>query len=114
MWTSSCVVKAEVGRYADFDYMRFFVSGYNLSNSIGVVCNNGPPGMTRELARTVLRANARFHTLAGWLRNETAMKTLDEEYKSKLTPALRETVDREVDRRQAHVAQKGAALLAER
>lgn len=102
------------GRYADFDYMRYFVSGYNLSNSIGVVCNNGPPGMSRELARTVLRANARFHTLAGWVRNETAMQILDEEYKRKLTPALRETVDREVDRRQAEVAEKGAALQAER
>ena len=100
--------------YADFDYMRFFVSGYNLSNSIGVVCNNGPPGITRELARSVLHANARFHTLAGWLPNENTMQILDEEYKSKLTPALRETVDGQIDRRQAQVARKAAAMQAER
>ena len=102
------------GRYADFEYMRFFVSGYNVSNSIGVVCNNGPPGLTRELAKSVVEANARFHTLAGWTQNETTMQILDEEYTSKLTPALEETVDREVDRRQALVAQKTVAMQAER
>lgn len=101
-------------RYADFDYMRFFVSGYNVNNSIGVICNNGPPGMTRELARDVLRANARFHTLAGWIPNETTMQILSEEYTSKLTSGLKETVDREVDRRQAEVARKAAAMQAER
>ncbi len=102
------------GRYADFDYMRFFVSGYNVSNSIGVVCNNGPPGLTRELAKSAVEANARFHTLAGWIQNKTTMQILDEEYKAKLTPALKEAVDREVDRRQTQVAQKTAAMQAER
>jgi hypothetical protein len=100
--------------YADFDYMRFFVSGYNVSNSIGVVCNNGPPGLTRELARDVIRVNARFHTLAGWIPDETTMQILNEEYRSKLTPALQEIVNQEVDRRQTQVARKAAAMLAER
>ena len=79
-----------------------------------VICNNGPPGMTRELARDVLRANARFHTLAGWIPNKTTMQILSEEYTSKLTSGLKETVDREVDRRQAEVAGKAAAMQAER
>lgn len=91
-------------RYGDFEYLRFFVSGYNVHNSIGVLCNNGPTQVTPELARQVLRANARFHTIAGWTANPSVMAALKEHYHARLTPALRAEVDREVDRRQAQVA----------
>ena len=84
--------------YGRFDYLRFFVSGYNLSNSVGVLCNNGPVGITPQLARDVLKANARFHTLAGWLEQPHFMKTLNDEYRAKLTPDLRDTVEREIER----------------
>jgi len=100
--------------YGRFDYLRFFVSGYNISNSVGVLCNNGPVGITPQLARDVLKANARFHTLAGWLEQPNLMQTLNDEYRAKLTPDLRDTVEREVDARQALVAQKAAAAKADR
>jgi hypothetical protein len=101
-------------RYADFDYLRFFVSGYNVNNCLGVLCNNGPPGLTPELIRDVLRANARFHTLASWLDRPELMDLLNREYRPRLTPELRERVGREADDRQAQVAAKAAAARAER
>ena len=91
-------------RYGDFDYLRFFVSGYNVHNSIGVICNNGPTQVTPELASTLLRVNGRFHTIAGWAANPKVMETLRTHYQARLTPALREEVDHEVDRRQAEIA----------
>jgi hypothetical protein len=100
--------------YGDFDYLRYFVSGYNLHNSIGVLCLNGPPGMQAELARNTLRANARLHFLAGWLGDARSRGLYESEYAAKLTPDLRDATDREVDRRQAEVAAKVAARIAER
>ncbi len=100
--------------YSSFDYLRFFVSGYNISNSIGVLCNNGPVGVTPQLARDILKANARFHTLAGWLDRPDFMKILSDEYRAKLTPELRDAVERDIDVRQTLVAQKAAAAKADR
>lgn len=99
--------------YENADYLRFFVSGYNISNSIGVICNNGKGGVTSKMARDVLRVNARFHTIVSWLDKPKTMAILAGEYKPKLTPALRRTVDAEVDRRQTLVAKKAAAMRAE-
>ena len=99
--------------YGNFDYLRFFVSGYNINNCIGVVCNNGPAGVNSALARDALRANARFHTIVSWLDKPETMRVLKEEYQPRLTPALRETVDRQVDARQALVAKKAAAMRSE-
>ncbi|MBI2299747.1 MAG: hypothetical protein HYU66_12545 [Armatimonadetes bacterium] len=101
------------GIYSDQDYLRYFVSGYNVHNSIGVLCLNGPPGMQPDLARNTLRANARIHFLAGWLGDERSLAAYNADYAAKLTPAMREEVDREVDRRQAEVAAKAAARTAE-
>jgi len=100
------------GRYTDFDYLRFFISGYNVNNCIGVVCNNGPPGMTPELVRDALRANARFHTIFSWPDDPKVAKVI-QEYRSCLTPDLRKTVDEQVDARQAQVSAKAAAARAE-
>ncbi len=100
--------------YSSFDYLRYFVSGYNISNSIGVLCNNGAMGVTPELARDIVRANARFHTLVGWLDRPEYLKALNEEYRAKLTPGLRSAVEQETDARQTLVAQKVAAAKADR
>lgn len=99
--------------YGDFDYLRFFVSGYNVNNCIGVICNNGKIGVTSTMARDVLRANARFHTIVSWLDDAKIMGILASEYRPKLTPALRRTVDEAVDARQALVAQKAEAVRTE-
>ncbi len=99
--------------YESADYLRFFVSGYNINNCIGVICNNGPRGVTPKLVRDVLAVNGRFHTIVSWLANPTFMRVLETEYKPKLTPALRRAVDQQVDARQAQVAKKAAAMRAE-
>jgi len=99
--------------YADFDYLRFFVSGYNINNCIGVICNNGPVGVTPELARDVLRANARFHTIASWLDKPEIMGALNSEYQPRLTPDLEQTVEEQVNARQKQVVEKFNAMQAE-
>lgn len=100
-------------RYADFDYLRFFVSGYNINNCIGVLCNNGPEVANPELTAQLLLANGRYHTLVGWLARPQIMATLDENYFPRLTPALRETVDAGVAERQQAVAGRVDAVRAE-
>jgi len=100
--------------YGDFDYLRFFVSGYNLSNSIGVLCNNAGGKPTPELTRELLRANARYHTIAGWLADAGIMDVLKNEYQARLNSSLRVAVDREADARQAQVSEKADATRAER
>jgi len=100
------------GRYADFDYLRFFVSGYNIHNAIGVICNNADVGVYPELARDVLTANARFHTIVDWLEDADVMKVLNEDYAAKLTPALRQTVEAGIKERQALAARKTAERTA--
>ncbi len=99
--------------YDNFDYLRFFVSGYNISNSIGVLCNNGATGITSEMVRNVLRANGRFHVLVSWLQRPDFMRVVNQEYKAALTPGLRTRVDREVDARQARVARRAKARRRE-
>lgn len=93
-------------RYKDFDYLRFFVSGYNIHNNVGVICNNYGVGVTPELAQDVLRANARFHTFEGWINNwqgmfPDTMQALEHAYHPRLTPALHDEVDAQVDARHA-------------
>lgn len=96
-------------RHLDGDYLRFFVSGYNIHNSIGVLCNNGAARLTPELAKTALDMNARFHTLAGWLHNPEVMDVIHTAYQPRLRPALREEVDAAVDFRQQKVASTAEA-----
>ena len=91
--------------YANFDYLRYFVSGYNASNSIGVLCNNGSKP-TPELMDQLLSANGRMHTLAGWLSDPKTMETVHNAYRARLTPALRAQVERESDARQNAIAER--------
>ncbi len=88
--------------YTDFNYLRYFVSCYNTSNSIGVLCNNCSPP-TRELVDKLLMANARMHTIASWLSNPKTMEVV-KDYRSRLMPELRETVNEGIKERQINVA----------
>ena len=99
------------GSYASRDYLRFFVSGYNINNCIGVLCNNLGAGPTPELARGVLAANARFHTLARWLNSSGTREVLRKDYRARLTPGLRAEVERGIG---AHQAQAVKALAGRR
>lgn len=98
--------------YADQDYLRYFVAGYNIHNSIGVVCNNGSASLSQELVEAVLRYNGRFHTIAGWLA-EPNFSSLLAQYHARLTPDLHAAVDREMDQRQAAITAKAAATREE-
>ncbi|MDX9974082.1 MAG: hypothetical protein RBU21_13945, partial [FCB group bacterium] len=96
----------------DFDYLRYFVSCYNASNSIGVLCNNGPKP-TAELMEQLLSANGRMHTIASWLAEPEVMAVVRERYRAQLTPALRERVEREAAERQDKIAERTRARMAE-
>ena len=100
--------------YGDLDYLRFFVSGYNISNSIGVVCNNGATGLTPKLVDDALLANARFHFLVGWLKRKGVLDLWRNRYTPRLTPTLRDLVEKNIRERQTQIARKVAAARAER
>ena len=105
--------EGEAKLYEDQDYLRFFVSGYNINNCIGVLCNNGPEAPTRELAERALAVNARFHTIAGWLDNPDIMQVLETDYRARLRPGYQNEVEKNIDTRQATVAATVAARNVE-
>ena len=98
--------------YSDFNYLRYFVSCYNSSNSIGVICNNGSPP-TAELADRLLTANCRMHTIAGWLADSKIMEIVHSDFRSHLTPELRGRVEKAADERQAGIAEAAKARMQE-
>ncbi len=89
--------------YKDFNYLRYFVSGYNTSNSIGVLCTNGPKP-DEETLDLLLNANCRLHTLVDWLQNTEFMKIFRTHYQNKLTPELRPKIEQLADKRQREIA----------
>jgi len=89
--------------YKNFNYLRYFVSGYNTSNSIGVLCTNGPKPDAETIDR-LLKANVRLHTLAGWLHDADFMDLLKTHYKNKLTPDLRKEIEKLSNQRQKEIA----------
>lgn len=101
-------------RYTDEEYLRFFVSGYNINNCVGVLCNNGANVPTPELVGRVLAANARLHTIADWIDNPEIMRVLENGYKTRLRPELQAEVEKAFDGRQKLVAEKAAAARAEK
>jgi len=93
--------EAQTALYSDFDYLRFFVSGYNINNCLGVLCNNMPGGEpTPELTRELLRANGRYHTISWWLEKPEIRSVLEQDYQPRLTPDLRRQVELGIDDRQ--------------
>lgn len=92
--------------YGDFDYLRYFVSGYNINNCIGVLCNNSGKGMSVPQLESVLKANARLHTLLGM------SEFIAKEYRPRLTPEYHAEVDRLVVERQQQARAKADATAA--
>jgi hypothetical protein len=77
--------------YSDFNFLRFFVSGYNIHNSIGVLCNNqhfndAPP----EMVENILRANARIHTM---VNEDSPNVRFSKGYERRLQPDFKDWVD---------------------
>jgi hypothetical protein len=52
-------------RYTDPDYLRYFVSTYNISNAIGVLCNNNDFPLDEKFLNILLDNNIRLHYLLG-------------------------------------------------
>ena len=92
--------------YGDFDYLRYFVSGYNINNCIGVLCNNSGKPMTVPQMESVLKANARLHTLLGM------SDFINKEYRPRLTPEYHAEVDRLVAERQQQARAKADVTAA--
>ena len=95
--------------YGDFDYLRFFVSGYNISNCIGVLCNNSGKEMSIPMLERLLEANGRLHTLIG---SPVLREFILKEYRPRLTPELHHKADQLVRERQKRVGEKAHALKA--
>lgn len=104
--------EAQDKNYERFDYLRYFVSCYNTSNSIGVLCNNGPLP-TAELVARLVSANCRMHTIYGWLGDPALMEVVHKDYRARLTPAFREEFLKESDVRQTHAAALSEVRAAE-
>jgi len=104
------ILRGEGQGFRSQQWLRYFVSGYNISNAIGVVCNNAGYWVpTKEQVEMTLRANARLaympsepeeypldtrYTPEGWAdiwrRHEEAMKEL---YWPQLTESYRAWVE---------------------
>ncbi len=85
--------------YEDPDYLRYFVSTHNISNSIGVLCNNNDYQLTEEFIGRLLDNNIRLHLIPGWL-GDYRKEALETHYWPVLTDSLRPRVDAACARRQ--------------
>lgn len=98
--------------YTNDDYLRYFVSGYNTSNSIGVIANNGSKP-TSELLKRLLSMNIRMHTIVGWLNDSVTMEIIQNNYTSQLKPELRQKVENSVNDRQAALVNRSSKVRLE-
>lgn len=108
------ILRGEGRGTASDDYLRYFVSGYNINNAIGVLCNNVSLDVTPALIDRVLAVNARFHTLVRWLGEPEVMKHINERYEPRLTLALRAQVDANMDERQRELEPRIKERIKER
>ena len=85
--------------YQSDDYLRYFISTHNISNSIGVLCNNNNYTLDEALINTLLDSNIRLHLIPSWLSDyrKDAMEKL---YWPALDDSLRERVAGACERRQ--------------
>jgi len=107
--------------FSNRDYLRFFISCYNISNSIGVLCNNGKPEETTvKVVDDLLAVNGRLHTLIRDIehtdkvvrRHCPDMTPLSHYYKEIQTTDIRALVTNDIDTHQMQVAEKVAAMRA--
>jgi hypothetical protein len=97
--------------YSDFNYLRFFISGYNINNVVGVVCNNADHYPSPELQDNILLANARLHAMVEGKDSMTVY--VPDGWYERLNRRLERLVDDGVDAREAKlVASQGATVAA--
>ncbi len=89
--------------YVKEDFLRYTVSTYHISNSIGVLCNNYNYKLETPFIETLLDHNIRLH-FQTWTEDEQA-QLLEEHYFPKLNHSLRSRVDAAVARRFSKASQ---------
>jgi hypothetical protein len=87
-------------QYTNADYLRYFVSTYNISNSIGVLCNNNNYPLDADFVATLLDDNIRLHYLPSDPTNERT-EGMIANYWPNVNQGLRKRVERATARRQA-------------
>lgn len=89
--------------YRNEKYLRYFVSTHNISNAIGVLCNNNAFRLNEDFIAGLLDANIRLHWMPSWLSDyrQEAMNTL---YWPALNDSLRLRVDTASAVRQVRLA----------
>lgn len=86
--------------YTDPDYLRYFVSTYNISNSIGVLCNNNDYPLDERFVNLLLDNNIRLHYLLGG-PEDPRTQGMEKYYWPQLTPQLAQRVQSKQEARQA-------------
>lgn len=86
--------------YADPDYLRYFVSTHNISNSIGVLCNNNDYPLDEQFVNVLLDNNIRLHYLLGG-PEDPRTQGMEKYYWPALTPQLAQRVEAKQETRQA-------------
>ncbi len=97
--------------FNDLNYLRYFVSGYNSSNSIGVFCSRDHRFITPEFCEILFNNNIRLHLTtgkenlrikkySGWVYQEEPLKRYCELYLSKLNLDLKDMVEKQCKKRQ--------------
>lgn len=87
--------------FKDPVYMRYFVSGYNASNSIGVLCTRDHKYVTPEYCDILFDNNIRLHLAtgkknlrmaqySGWVYQEEPIERYQKLYLSRLTPEIKD------------------------
>lgn len=99
------------GMYKDADYLRYFVSTYNISNSIGVLCNNNAYALDETFVNTLLDNNIRLHYLLGG-PDDQRTQGMEKYYWPALNPRLKERVEARQAERQAAFLQARRGLDA--
>lgn len=85
--------------YGDDAYLRYSVSTYNISNSIGVICNNYDHKFDKTFIDRLLDNNVRMHFLIDW-EGDSRLGLMEKHYWPTLTSSLRNRVGAASERRE--------------
>jgi hypothetical protein len=97
--------------YQDDDYLRYFVSTHNISNSIGVLCDNNDYHLDPAFIAKLLDYNLRLHLIPGWL-SDYRKEVMTNDYWPRLTASLRPRVE-DLCAQRAKSAERDWAILRE-
>ena len=98
----------------DPTFLQYFVSCYNSSNTVGVLCEQKAwPILMPENCKQILDANARLHIRADWLSDANAMDCFNNFYRVKLNTDLQKRADNIREKQHEKIKQKWQKLADE-